>query len=143
MSVLAGEQAAGRTVVMAGGVFDLFHYGHMKHLQTAKRKGDILVVLVTCDVYAGKAPGRPVFSEHMRAEMVAAQGIIDWVVINPHPGAEQIIEALKPDVYVKGSEYANPEDDITGRIVTERDSVEKHGGRIVFTEEVTFSSSNL
>jgi cytidyltransferase-like protein len=73
--ILAGEQAAGRTVVIAGGVFDLFHYGHMKHLQTAKREGDILVVLVTCDVYAEKAPGRPVFSEHMRAEMVAAPGI--------------------------------------------------------------------
>jgi rfaE bifunctional protein kinase chain/domain/rfaE bifunctional protein nucleotidyltransferase chain/domain len=141
--ILAEEQAAGRAVVMAGGVFDLFHYGHLRHLQTAKREGDILVVLVTCDVHAGKAPGRPVFSEHMRAEMVAAQGIVDWVVINPHPGAEQMIEALKPDIYVKGSEYANPEDDITGRIVSERESVEKHGGKIVFTEEVTFSSSNL
>ena len=143
VDILAEEQAAGKVVVMAGGVFDLFHYGHLRHLQTAKREGDILVVLVTCDDHAGKAPGRPVFSEHMRAEMVAAQGIVDWVVINPHPGAEQILEVLKPDVYVKGSEYANPEDDVTGRIVTERESVEKHGGRIVFTEEVTFSSSNL
>ena len=141
--ILAGEQAAGRAVVMAGGVFDLFHYGHLRHLQAAKRECDILVVLVTCDTHAGKAPGRPVFSEHMRAEMVAAQGIVDWVVINPHPGAEQIIEALKPDVYVKGSEYTNPEDDVTGHIVSERESVEKHGGKITFTEEITFSSSNL
>ncbi len=141
--VLATARAEGKTVAMAGGVFDIFHYGHLRHLQAAKQEGDILVVLVTCDAHAGKAPGRPVFSEHMRAEMVAAQGIVDWVVINPHPGAEQVIEALKPDIYVKGSEYADPEDDVTGRIVTERKSVEKHGGKIVFTEEVTFSSSNL
>ncbi|MDP7190441.1 MAG: PfkB family carbohydrate kinase [Alphaproteobacteria bacterium] len=141
--ILAEEQAAGRVVAMAVGVFDLFHLGHLRHLQAAKREGDTLFVAVTADTHAGKAPGRPVFSEHMRAEMVAAQEIVDWVVINPHPGAEQIIETLQPDVYVKGSEYTNPEDDITGRIVSERESVEKHGGRTVFTEEVTFSSSNL
>jgi rfaE bifunctional protein kinase chain/domain/rfaE bifunctional protein nucleotidyltransferase chain/domain len=133
----------GKAVVMAGGVFDLFHIGHLRHLQAAKEEGDILVVAVTADAHAGKAPGRPVFSESMRAEMVASQEIVDWVVINPHPGAEQILKAIQPDIYLKGSEYANPEDDVTGRIVTERDAVEKHGGKIVFTEEVTFSSSNL
>ena len=133
----------GKTIVTAGGVFDLFHIGHLRHLQAAKREGDILLVAVTADTHAGKAPGRPVFSEHMRAEIVAAQEIVDWVIINRYPGAEQILEALKPDVYVKGSEYANPEDDVTGRIVTECDAVEKYGGRIVFTDEITFSSSNL
>ncbi len=133
----------GKTIVMAGGVFDLFHYGHLRHLQAAKSEGDVLVVAVTADAHAGKAPGRPVFSENMRAEIVASQAIVDCVVINHYPGAEQTLEALRPDIYVKGSEYANPEDDITGRIITERDTVEKHGGRIVFTDEVTFSSSNL
>ena len=59
----------GKNIVMAGGVFDLFHYGHLRHLQTAKDEGDILVVVVTADAYAGKAPGRPVFSENMRAEI--------------------------------------------------------------------------
>ena len=132
-----------KVVVMAGGVFDLFHYGHLRHLQVAKDEGDILVVAVTADAHAGKAPGRPVFSENMRAEMVASQEIVDCVVVNHYPGAEQILEALQPEIYVKGSEYANPEDDVTGRIVTEREAVEKHGGKIVFTEEATFSSSNL
>ncbi|MDP7547966.1 MAG: adenylyltransferase/cytidyltransferase family protein, partial [Alphaproteobacteria bacterium] len=133
----------GKTIVMAGGVFDLFHYGHLRHLQMAKDEGDILVVAVTADAHAGKAPGRPVFSENMRAEMVASQEIADYVVINNYPGAEQIIEALKPDIYVKGSEYANPEDDVTGCIVTECETVEKYGGKIIFTDEITFSSSNL
>ncbi len=133
----------GKTIVMAGGVFDLFHYGHLRHLQAAKDEGDILVIAVTADTHAGKAPGRPVFSENMRAEMVASQEIVDCVVINHYPGAEQILNALKPDIYVKGSEYASPEDDVTGRIVTEREAVEKHGGKIIFTDELTFSSSNL
>ncbi len=133
----------GKTIVMAGGVFDLFHYGHLRHFQAAKGEGDILVVAVTADVHASKAPGRPVFSENMRAEIVASQEIIDYVAINHYPGAEQMLDALRPDVYVKGSEYANPEDDVTGHIVTEREAVEKHGGKIIFTDEVTFSSSNL
>ncbi|MDP7191004.1 MAG: adenylyltransferase/cytidyltransferase family protein, partial [Alphaproteobacteria bacterium] len=96
----------GKTIVMVGGVFDLFHYGHLRHIRAAKDEGDVLVVAVTADAHAGKAPGRPVFSEHMRAEMVASQEIVDCVVINHYPGAEQILNALKPDIYVKGSEYA-------------------------------------
>ena len=133
----------GKTIVMVGGVFDLFHYGHLRHIRAAKDEGDVLVVAVTADAHAGKAPGRPVFSEHMRVEMVASQEIVDCVVINHHPGAEQLLDALKPDIYVKGSEYASPEDDVTGHIVTEREAVEKYGGKMIFTDEITFSSSNL
>jgi rfaE bifunctional protein nucleotidyltransferase chain/domain len=140
---VAAAQAEGQKVVMAGGVFDIFHYGHLRHLQAARNEGNRLFVAVTADVFAGKAPGRPVFNENMRTEMVAAQGIVDWVIINHNLGAEEIIEAARPDVYVKGSEYTNPEDDVTGRIVSEKEAVESYGGRIAFTNEATFSSSSL
>ena len=79
----------------------------------------------------------------MRAEMLGALEYVDWVGVNHAPSAESVLEIVKPDIYVKGSDYENPEDDISGQIVQEREAVEKHGGRLVFTKDITFSSSSL
>src|SRR6202035_660638 len=98
---------------------------------------------ITADRFVNKGPGRPIFSERMRAEMLAALEYVDWVGINHGSSAEPVLDAVKPDVYVKGSDYENPEEDITGKIAVERDAVERHGGRIVFTKDITFSSSTL
>src|ERR1051326_5817878 len=69
--------------------------------------------------------------------------IVDHVGISPNPGAEYVIEKIKPDIYLKGSEYSAEEKDVTGRITTERLTVEKYGGRLLYTDDITFSSSNL
>jgi bifunctional ADP-heptose synthase (sugar kinase/adenylyltransferase) len=84
-----------------------------------------------------------VFTEHLRAEMVASLEAVDYVGISPNPGAEHVIETIKPSVYLKGSEYSVEENDVTGRIVTERTLVERFGGTVLYTEDITFSSSNL
>ena len=136
-------QAQGRTVALCHGVFDLVHLGHIRHIQAARNEGDIVMVTVTADRFVNKGPGRPIFPENMRAEMLASLAIVDWVGINRTSSAEPILDTVRPDIYVKGSDYENPEDDITGKIRTERDAVERHGGRIVFTRDVTFSSSSL
>ncbi|MEA6155771.1 hypothetical protein ONJ48_23565, partial [Salmonella enterica subsp. enterica serovar Virginia] len=68
---------------------------------------------------------------------------VDWVGINQTSSAEPVLDTVRPDIYVKGSDYENPEDDVTGKIAVERDAVERHGGRVVFTRDVTFSSSSL
>lgn len=136
-------RAAGKSVVLAHGVFDLIHVGHIRHLETARREGDVLIVTVTSDAYVNKGPDRPVFSETLRAEMIAALENVDWVGINHGPSAEPVINCVRPDVYVKGSDYENHEDDISGKIEIECKTVEKHGGRVVFTNEVTFSSTSL
>ena len=133
----------GKSVVLAHGVFDLLHLGHVRHLEAARRLGDILIVTVTGDKFVGKGPGRPVFSQAMRAEMLAAVNYVDWTGVNEAPSAEGLIEVIQPSVYVKGSDYADASDDVTGKITSERDLVEKHGGRVVHTDEVTFSSSAL
>ncbi|MGB0670209.1 MAG: PfkB family carbohydrate kinase [Rhodospirillales bacterium] len=133
----------GETVVLAHGTFDLLHVGHLRHLKQAAREGDRLFVTITGDPFVSKGPGRPVFSEHMRAEMLAALDCVDYVGIVYAPRALEAINAVKPTVYVKGSDYKNAEDDITGGIVEERAAVESHGGRIAFTEDITFSSSSL
>jgi rfaE bifunctional protein nucleotidyltransferase chain/domain len=133
----------GKSVVQAHGTFDLLHLGHVRHLEAARRLGDALVVTVTADPFVNKGPGRPVFNEALRAEMLAALEYVDWVAINPSPDAVGAIAAIKPEVYVKGQDYQNPAGDVTGKITAERDAVEEHGGRLAFTDEATFSSSEL
>jgi rfaE bifunctional protein nucleotidyltransferase chain/domain len=139
------EQArqTGANIVHAHGTFDLLHLGHVRHLEAARRLGDVLIVTLTADRHVNKGPGRPVFTEALRAEMLANLEYVDWVAINPAPDAVNVITALKPDIYVKGQDYQNPQGDITGKILTEREAVEAHGGCIHFTDEATFSSTEL
>jgi rfaE bifunctional protein nucleotidyltransferase chain/domain len=141
--IAARAQARGETVVLAHGVFDLIHMGHVRHLEAARREGTLLMVTVTADAYVNKGPGRPIFPEAMRAEMLAALEYVDWVAVNHSATAEPVLEVVRPDVYVKGSDYENPEDDVTGKIAAEQRLVERHNGKIVFTKDITFSSSGL
>jgi rfaE bifunctional protein nucleotidyltransferase chain/domain len=132
-----------KKIVLCHGVFDLLHPGHMKHFEAAKKYGDILFVTITEDKFVNKGPGRPVFNEKTRAETLAAIQIIDFVSINRDPLSITAIEAIRPDFYVKGKDYKNEKDDITGGIIAERNKVEEHGGKLVFTDEVQFSSTKL
>jgi len=142
-AVSEAARAEGRTVVLAHGTFDLVHFGHVRHLQAARAEGDILVVTITADPFVNKGPGRPVFNHGIRAEMLASLECVDYVAINNAATAENVLHAVRPSVYIKGRDYANPEDDVTGKIRDEKDVVALYGGRTVFTDEVTFSSSSL
>ena len=142
-AVLSELKTKGLSVVHCHGVYDLVHPGHIRHLAAAKREGDILIVTITPDRYVNKGPGRPVFNEQLRAESLAALQVVDYVAINQWPTAVETIQLLKPDVYVKGSDYINREDDITGKINDEENAVRVIGGRIHFTDDITFSSSKL
>jgi rfaE bifunctional protein kinase chain/domain/rfaE bifunctional protein nucleotidyltransferase chain/domain len=133
----------GKRVVQCHGVFDLLHIGHIRHFQEARKFGDILVVTVTPDRYVNKGPHRPVFTEALRAEAIAALDGVDYVAINKWPTAVEAIELVRPDAYAKGSDYADASTDHTGGITLERRAVEGVGGTLVFTDEITFSSSTL
>lgn len=133
----------GITVVQAHGTFDLLHLGHVRHLEAARALGDVLVVTLTADRFVNKGPGRPVFTEGLRAEMLAALHLVSYVAIAEAPDAISAIEALRPHVYAKGQDYLNPEGDVTGKITLEREAVEAHGGALHFTDEMTFSSTEL
>jgi len=141
--VLKQEQAQGRKVIMCHGVFDLLHIGHIRHFEQAREYGDILVVSTTPDRFVNKGPGRPVFDERLRAEAIAALGCVDYVAINRWPLAVEAIELLRPNYYIKGSDYNNPDDDRSGGIVLEEAAVGSVGGKIVFTNGITSSSSYL
>lgn len=134
---------AGSRLVLCHGTFDLLHIGHIRHLEAARRLGEVLVVTVTPDRYVNKGPGRPAFSEQLRAEAVAALECVDYVAINRWPTAVETLHLLRPDVYVKGSEYREPERDVTGGIVLETQAAEAVGAAVAFTDDITFSSSTL
>jgi rfaE bifunctional protein nucleotidyltransferase chain/domain len=141
--IAAEHRSAGRTIALAHGVFDLVHLGHVRHLQEARGFADVLVVTLTDDPYVNKGPGRPIFTAALRAEMLANLAHVAHVAINHAPSAEPVLRAIRPDVYVKGPDYADESKDITGGIVSERSMVESFGGRIAFTDDITFSSSSL
>lgn len=132
-----------KTVVHCHGVFDLLHVGHLRYLREAATLGDLLVVTVTPDKYVNKGPHRPVFTGDLRAEALAALDCVDFVAINNWPTAVETIHLLKPAFYVKGAEFRNPEDDKTGKIVDEEQAIRAVGGRIHFTDDIVFSSTNI
>lgn len=133
----------GKTIVHCHGVFDLLHPGHFLHFEAARKEGDVLVVTLTKDQFVNKGPGRPVFNQRLRAESIASLGCVDYVAINEWPIAVETIKKLKPHVYAKGSDYENPAQDLTGKITDEEAAVHSVGGRIHFTHEISFSSTEL
>jgi len=141
--VVAALKEAGKVVVQCHGVFDLMHIGHIRHFEQAKRLGDVLIVTVTPDRYVNKGPNRPVFTETHRAWAIGALGCVDYVAINQWPTAADTIRLLRPNVFVKGSEYRDSSKDRTGGISLEEQAVEEVGGRLAFTDDVVFSSSTL
>lgn len=142
-AAVAQHKKNGRRVAHCHGVFDLLHPGHIRHLKAARALADILVVTITGDRYVNKGPGRPAFNEFLRAEFLAAIEHVDYVGINHDDNAVELIRTIKPDVYVKGSDYARREDDPTGKIYEEEQVVQSVGGQIHFTDEIVFSSSQL
>lgn len=132
-----------KTIVHAHGTFDLLHVGHVKYLQQAKKYGDLLLVTVTADKFVNKGPNKPVFPEALRADMLSALECVDYVVITHNSDAIEAIEKVKPDFYIKGKDYQNPDGDITGKIIQERECTEKGGGKFIITDTEQFSSSSL
>lgn len=132
---------AGRTVVHCHGCFDIIHPGHIHYLQYARALGDVLVVTVSADSQVNKGVGRPLIPDELRAGSVAALECVDWVYVNPEATAAGLLEELRPDVYVKGKEYEQNRDP---RFLAERETVVRHGGRVVFSSgEVIYSSTAL
>ena len=132
-----------KKIVLCHGVFDLLHLGHIRHFEEAKKLGDYLIVSVTLNKFVEKGPGRPFFSEHLRAEALSHLSIIDAVIINSSSTATDIIKKIKPNIYCKGPDYKKNSDDITGEIKNEINSVKSVGGKIHYTQGEIFSSSKI
>lgn len=115
------KQRSGKTIVFTNGCFDILHIGHVRYLQEAKNLGDILVVALNTDasVRKLKGPSRPVQSEKDRAEILAALGCVDFTLLFAEETPLQVIEALKPDVLVKGGDWT-PDQIVGSHFVQQR-----------------------
>jgi rfaE bifunctional protein nucleotidyltransferase chain/domain len=122
---IAADRAAGRTVAFANGCFDLLHVGHVRYLESAAAEADRLIVAVNDDesVRQLKGAGRPILADAHRAELVAALRCVDYVVIFHEATVGPLLEALRPDVHCKGTDYS-------ADTVPEREVVKAYGGRI-------------
>jgi len=120
----AHARRAGRSIAFANGCFDLLHVGHVRYLEAAAQEADLLVVGVNDDetVRELKGAGRPILSAPDRAELIAALRCVDYVVIFPEPTVGPLLQALRPEVHCKGTDY-------TVESVPERDIVTAYGGR--------------
>ena len=124
--LLSTARTQGKRIVFTNGCFDLMHIGHTRYLQAAKDLGDLLVVGVNSDASVkilNKAPDRPIVSDAQRAEVVAALGCVDYVILFNEPDPHSLIAAVQPDVLVKGGDWA------VERIVG-REIVEARGGLV-------------
>ena len=126
VSLVAAWRSHGDTIALANGCFDLLHVGHVRYLRGAKREADRLLVAINDDasVRALKGEGRPVLPASDRAELVAAVGVVDVVVIFSGTTVAEILELVHPDVHCKGTDY-------TVETVPEREVVRAYGGRTV------------
>ncbi len=136
------ERLRDKRIVHCHGAFDLVHLGHLTHFEEARALGDILVVTLTGDAHITKKRS-VTFSEAQRARQVAALEIVDYVAVIQEPTALSAIEALHPDVYVKGPEYADLTLDKSRSIYHEMRVLESYGGKMHFTAGETFSSTKL
>ena len=136
---LDAERAAGRTIVLANGCFDLIHVGHVRYLEAARREGDVLVVAINSDesVRRNKGEGRPLVPEAERAEVLAALRCVDYVTVFGETTADELIRALRPNVHAKGTEWRADN-------VPELATVKAIGARVAICGDVkSHSSSDL
>ena len=131
-------QAEGKKVVWTNGCFDILHAGHIAYLIHARQEGDVLVMGLNSDesVRAIKGPERPVINEHDRAIVLSALTCVDYLLLFDDPSPARLIEALHPDVYVKGGDYT-----IDTINQEERKLVESYKGRIAILPGVEGQST--
>ncbi len=129
LEIRSRARAEGRRVVFTNGVFDLLHRGHVEYLQKARELGDLLVIGLNSDssVHAIKGPRRPLVPQEDRAAVLAALECVDKVVLFDEETPARLIEALLPDVLVKGADY-------TVEQIAGADAVRRNGGRVATIE---------
>lgn len=121
--VRAGMRTQGRKLVFTNGCFDILHVGHVRYLNQARTLGDALVVAINSDrsVRENKGRSRPLVPEAERAEVLAALACVDYVIVFDEATPQSVIDAIVPDVLVKGADWGLSE-------IVGRETVEKAGG---------------
>ena len=132
-----------KKIGLCHGVFDVLHYGHLLHFESAKKKCDYLFVSVTSDKYVNKGSNRPVHSQNERIYFLNNLKFIDCAFIAKGESAVESINLIKPNFYFKGNDYKNNFLDKTKKIFKEKKAVIKNSGKIIYTDEKQMSSSKI
>ncbi len=127
---------AGSRIIFTNGAFDLLHVGHLRSLQAARALGDHLIVALNSDssIQASKGPGRPIFPEEERAEILAALECVDSIIIFHEPTADRLLARLRPHIHAKGPDYAPAP--------PEADTVRAYGGEVAFVGDPKVHSTS-
>jgi len=139
VKIVKDLKAKGKRIVFTNGCFDLLHIGHVRYLEEAKTRGDILVVGVNSDtsVRKLKGPKRPILPEEERAEILSGLGCVDYVTLFDEIDPLKLITSLHPDVLVKGGDWAKEQ-------IVGKEKVERSGGEVFVIPFVKrASTSNL
>ena len=129
----------GKKIAFTNGCFDLFHYGHVSYLESAKKSNRILVVGINSDASVRRIKGakRPIITEKYRAALLAALECVDFVVVFPQDTPAKAIESIKPDVLIKGADWQ-------GQPTVGSDFVRSHGGKVEYLKFIPgVSTTNL
>ena len=129
----------GKTIAFTNGCFDILHFGHVSYLQEAAKKNRVLVVAINSDesVRTIKEKSRPIVPQKERASLIAALECVDYVTIFDEPTPLKVIEALRPDVLIKGADWK-------GKDVVGADFVKSYGGRVEFVRYIQgFSTTKI
>lgn len=143
LSLASHYRAAGLSIGLCHGCFDILHIGHIRHFVAASRQVDVLFVSVTPDEYVNKGPARPINALAERLEHLSAIAGIDFVLPNSWSNAVDLLKIFKPDVYFKGQEYEHLRRDASPGFWLERDVVCSYGGDVKFTYEKVSSTTSI
>lgn len=130
------ERSRGSKIILANGCFDIIHAGHIRYLAGAKELGGFLIVGLNSDAQVGmlKGDGRPYINERERAEIISSLRFVDAVTIFEEPTVNELIDAIRPDIHAKGTDY-------TTETVPERERVRGYGGRVAIVGDPKDHSS--
>lgn len=133
---IEAKKEAGELIVFTNGCFDILHVGHIRYLKKAAALGDKLVLAVNSDssVRELKGKNRPLVPEAERMEMLAALEMVDYLVLFSEIDCRSVLEAIKPQIYVKGGDYRIED-------LPEAETVYNYGGKIVLITEVKGKST--
>jgi rfaE bifunctional protein nucleotidyltransferase chain/domain len=126
VQTLNGLQETGKRIVFTNGCFDILHAGHVRYLSAARSKGDVLVLGLNSDasVKSIKPDNRPIISQDQRAEVLAGLACVDYITIFDEPDPLMLIQAIKPDILVKGADWEEAK-------IIGSDVVKSYGGNVV------------
>ncbi|MEQ8192436.1 MAG: adenylyltransferase/cytidyltransferase family protein, partial [Candidatus Eremiobacterota bacterium] len=137
------HKSKGKKIVQSHGIFDIIHPGIIKHIQSARAQGDILIITVIKDKDVHKGPGYPIFNEHLRAENVASLEYVDYVTIVDDTTPFECIKILKPDIFARGNDYKEKEPEAFKKLAFEEEAIIIAGCKVHYTSGTVSSSTHI